>query len=140
MSSTSLGISLGASLCLSCMIFFMGWLSNTYGWNPDLIKWVIFPVVSYLVAFGFNTLTQVVTCHTVQLQKVALVSLFVPGFILFAFLLTLLSFVRSPIEIALPLSARDQYGGMVALAFYTFWATMFGEAFSTGYMTDCPST
>jgi hypothetical protein len=121
------------------MIFFMGWLSNTYGWNPDLLKWIIFPVISYLVAFGFNALTQVISCRTVQFPKVALLSLIVPGFILIAFLLTLLSFVRSPIEIALPLSARSQYGGMVALAFYTFWATMFGEAFSAGYMTDCPS-
>jgi len=121
------------------MIFFMGWLSNTYGWNPDLLKWVIFPVVSYLVAFGFNTLIQSITCRTVQFPNVALVSLFVPGFILFTFLLTLLSFVRSPIEIALPPSIRSQYGGMVAISFYVFWATMFGEAFSTGYMTDCPS-
>lgn len=140
MSSVTLGISLGASLCLSCMIFFMGWLSDTHGWNPNLLKWAIFPIISYLVAFGFNTLTQVVSCHTVQLPKVALVSLFVPGFILVAFLLTLLPFVRSPIEIALPPSIRSQYGGMVALFFYVFWATMFGEAFSTGYMTDCPSS
>jgi hypothetical protein len=137
MGSVNIGFSLATSVWLSTLYFFLGWLCLKYNWNIHIIQWAIFPVIAYGISLGMNSIAQVITCQKVSLPKLALTSLFVPGFILVAFLLTLVSFIRSPIEVVISPSSRPLYGSIFAISFYVFWATMFGEAISIGTATDC---
>ena len=66
-------------------------------------------------------------------------SLSVPITILLFLLLCLLPFIRSPIEEAVPYKLRDKYAVLFAIAFYMFWAGMFGESLASGFAMSCPS-
>jgi hypothetical protein len=39
---------------------------------------------------------------------------------------------------AVSVSYKAQYGGLLAIAFYMFWAGMFGEAIAGGFIQGCP--
>ena len=137
MGSVNIGFSLATSVWLSALYFFLGWLSLKYNWNMYILQWAIFPVIAYFISLGMNTVAQSISCHKVSLPHIAFTSLFVPGFILVAFLLTLIPFIRSPIEVVISPSSRPLYGSIFAISFYVFWATMFGEAISVGTATAC---
>jgi len=137
MGSVNIGFSLATRVWLSTLYFFLGWLCLKYYWNIHILQWAIFPVIAYGISLGMNAIAQVITCNKVSMSPVALSSLFVPGFILVAFLLTLISFIRSPIEVVISPSSRAVYGPIFAISFYVFWATMFGEAISVGSATAC---
>ena len=82
-------------------------------------------------------MTQAIVCKTVEMKQIALISLMIPGAVLISLLLTLLQFVRSPIEVAIPIAQRNAYGSTFAIAFYSFWASMFGNALGSNFITAC---
>lgn len=135
--STTLGVSLAIGLAMFGLVTILGWLSNTYGWNANLLKWFVLPILGYGITLAINSLLQVLSCGTVNMAKLATGGLVVPGAILAGLVLTLAGIVRSPIQNAVPLAYRLQYGGLVALAYYMFWAGMFGEAFAGGFAQAC---
>ena len=134
---TTLGVSLAVGLAMFGLVTILSWLSSIYGWNANLLKWFVLPVLAYGITLAINSLLQVMSCGTVNIQKIALGGLVVPGAILAGLVLTLAGIVRSPIQNAVPLAYRLQYGGVVALAYYMFWAGMFGEAFAGGFAQAC---
>jgi hypothetical protein len=138
-SSQILGLSfaMGISLLAGSMIF--GWLSNTYAFNANLLKWAVLPVYGYGVALGLNSFNQYITCKTVRPGQIAITSVTVPIAIFIFLLLTLLPLIRMPIEMAVPTQYVASYGGVVAVAFYMFWAGMFGEGIAAGFSQSCPS-
>lgn len=135
--STTLGVSLSLGLAMFALVTVLSWLSKTYGWNANLLKWGVLPMLAYGITLAINSLIQYLSCGSVNAQKIALGGLFVPGAVLVGLVLTLAGFVRSPIEKAVPLAYRLQYGGVIALAYYCFWAAMFGEAFAGGFAQAC---
>ena len=137
MGSVNVGFSIGTSLILSILYFFLGWLSVNYNWNMYILQWAIFPVIAYGVSFGMNIAAQTIACQQTDILPLFYTALIVPGFILISFLLTLVRFIRSPIEIVISPSSRAVYGPIFAISFYIFWATMFGEAISVGSATAC---
>ena len=64
-------------------------------------------------------------------------SLSIPIAILFFLILSLSSFIRSPVEIAVPSYFRAKYAGIFAVGFYMFWAGMFGESLASGLAQSC---
>lgn len=135
--STTLGVSLSLGLAMFALVTLLSWISSTYGWNANLLKWAVLPALAYGITLAINSLIQVLSCGSVNIQRIAMSSLFVPGAVLIGLVLTLAGFIRSPIEKAVPLAYRLQYGGMIALAYYSFWAAMFGEAFAGGLAQAC---
>jgi phosphate/sulfate permease len=141
MSTTAqtLGLSVGLGMCLFAITIFFGWLSISYNLNQNFLKWVLLPTLGYIIAIGFNSLIQGVSCKNVEFYQIAVGSLPVLTFIYFFLLLTLLGFVRAPIQSAVPLRYRQIYGGILSIGFYMFWAGMFGEAVSGGFAQICKS-
>ena len=135
--STTLGLSLAVGLAMFSLVTILSWLSSTYGWNANLLKWFVLPVFAYGITLAINSLVQFMSCGSVTIQTIATGGLIVPGAILAGLVLTLAGIVRSPIQNAVPLAYRLQYGGVVALAYYMFWAGMFGEAFAGGFAQAC---
>jgi hypothetical protein len=138
-SGITTGISFAVGVSLVGISLFLSWLSTNYGFNMDLLKWLLLPTLGYLVALGLNMFLQQVSCGKSSITQIAIASSPIPIAILFFLLITLIGFVRAPIESAVPLAYRTQYGQSMALAFYMFWAGMFGEGLAGGFAQGCPA-
>ncbi len=136
-STSTMMMSVGVGFALLTTTILFGYLSNTYGFSGNMLKWVLLPVVGYGITFGFNAGVQAASCGSINPKQLALGSLVVPGAILFFLLLSLMSSVRYPVEQAVPLSYKGKWAGVFAVAFYMFWAGMFGEAFAGGLAQSC---
>lgn len=131
------GTSLGIGLFLAATTIFLGWIGMTYNLNQQLLRWFGLPILGYGVTFGFNAGVQLLTCKSMNFGQIASASAFTPGLVLLGLFLTLSGFIRSSIEIAVPLASRIKYGPIIAIAFYMFWAGMFGGALGTGFSLAC---
>jgi hypothetical protein len=133
----TLGMSASLGIMLFTLTVFMGWLSMTYSMSLDGLFWIGLPALGYGIAMALNSVLQRLTCGKINPVQMATGTLIVP-LVIFVFLgLTLLSIVRSPIESALSPQLRYTYGKIIPVAFYMFWAGMFGEAISSGFAQSC---
>ena len=134
-STTTLVMSLAIGVALIGVTLFMGYLSSTYNISANMLKWVVLPTVGYGITLGFNSFIQSVTCGSVNIKQIAMGSLTVPIAILLGLLLCLSSFIRSPVEAAF----RGTDPMIYAIAFYMFWAGMFGMSIASGFAQSCAS-
>lgn len=134
----TLGISLALGISLVTLTVFFGWLSVSYhGINFNLLKWIFLPTLGYGIAIAINCALQYISCGTINISQLAIGSIPVLLSILGFLVLSLIGFVQAPIAIALPLRYQPMYGKILAVAFYMFWAGMFGEAISGGFAQGC---
>ena len=140
MSTTNtLWMSVCIGISLFTLTFLLAYLHLNYNFHIGLLKWILLPTLGYGITLGFNSFVQSISCGSVNIQQVALGSLPVPGFIIGFLCLTLLMFVKSPVINAVPPNLRFNYGEIFAIAFYMFWAGMFGESLSSGFAQSCSS-
>jgi hypothetical protein len=139
MSTTeTLGLSLALGVILFGMTLLFAWMSDVYGVNYTFLKWLVLPTLGYCVALGLNAVTQYVSCNgAINISQLSLGSIPIVLSIYFFLLLSLFGFVRAPIQSALSMNLRLKYGTTFAIAFYMFWAGMFGEAISGGFAQGC---
>ncbi len=135
--SVTVGASVALGLGMFALVVVLSWVSTNYGVHANTLKWIGLPLLAYGITLGVNSLIQYTSCQSVNMKQVAVSALFVPGAVLVGLVLTLLGIVRSPIEKAVPLVYRLQYGGVIALAYYCLWAAMFGEAVAGGFAQSC---
>ena len=135
--TTTLLMSVSIGISLFTLTFLLGYIHLTYSINSNLLKWLFLPTLGYGITLGFNSFIQRISCSSVNIIQIAMGSLPVPIAIILFLLLSLMSFIRSPVESALPSNLRDNYGGIFAIAFYMFWAGMFGESVSSGFAQSC---
>ena len=135
---TTLGLSMAMGLVLFTLTLLFGHLHSAYGIHADFLKWLVLPTLGYCIAVGLNSFIQSVSCGFVKIQQIAMGSISIPIAILFFLVISLSSFIRSPIESAVSPSLRAKYGGIFALGFYMFWAGMFGESIASGFSQSCP--
>jgi hypothetical protein len=127
-------MSFAMGLSLFGFTMFLGWLASTYGLNENVLKWLVLPIFGFGAAFGANSILQLTSCNTFKPIQIATGSSFVLVAILSFLLLSLISFVRSPIESILP---NPKYRKLFAISFYMFWAGMFGEALASSLAQSC---
>jgi hypothetical protein len=137
--SQLLGLSFAMGAALFTITVLLGWFSMQYSWSANLLKWLLLPALGYVVALGINSTIQYISCKTIKPGQIAIISSSIPIAIYAFLLLTLISFIRSPIEMAVPESYKAKYGGLFAIAFYMFWAGMFGEGLAGGFSQTCPT-
>ena len=135
--TTTLALSFAVGIALFGSTIILGWLSTTYKWNENFTKWIVLPVISFVVTFLINIIVQTITCKKTEYPKIASGAILVPVFVLCGLLISLSGLIRSPIESAIPLASRLKYGSLFAIGYYVFWAGMFGEAFSGGFAQAC---
>jgi hypothetical protein len=136
-SGTTLGISLAMGLSLAAMAMFIGWAAVQYGLSETMLKWALLPTLGYAIGIGLNLLVQQVSCGKVNYKQIAVGTTAIPLAILLFLLLSSAGIVRAPVVDAVPLAYKLQYGASFAVAFYMFWAGMFGEAISGGFAQSC---
>ena len=137
--TNTLWMSACIGISLFTLTFLLSYLHLTYRINANLLKWIFLPTLGYGITLGFNSFIQRVSCGSVNISQIAMGCLPIPIAIIFFLLLSLMSFVRNPVEKALPLIMRENYGGIFAIAFYMFWAGMFGESLASGFAQNCSS-
>jgi hypothetical protein len=137
--TTTLWISVAVGIALFTITLFIGYLHITYNLNETMLKWILLPTLGYAITLGLNTFVQSISCGKVNIQQIAMGSVMVPIAILLFLMLTLSSWVRSPVESAVPFEMRAQYAGLLAVGFYMFWAGMFGESVASGFAQSCPT-
>jgi hypothetical protein len=116
-----------------------------YIFIPDIVKpmpmvalFLAVPFISYVSGLGLNSLSQYIYCNKVNMPQIAMVSSFAPGFvILFASLVWLMPFLRSPVESILPLTADVDMKYAMGFAFYLLWAGIYGQNIASGMLQSC---
>ena len=136
--TTTLWISVAIGIALLTITLLIGYLHITYKINGNLLKWIVLPTLGYLITIGLNTFIQSISCGSINIKQIAMGSLTVPIAIIFFLVLSLASWIRSPIESAIPFNLRAEYAGIIAIGFYMFWAGMFGESIASGFAQSCP--
>lgn len=136
----TLGLSFGMGIALVGLSLFLDWIEKTFLYNTGALKWILLPTLGYGIALAINSLTQTASCGKMKISQIAIGSSVIPIAIFLFLFLNLSSFVRSPIESTLAPSQRASMGPGLALAFYMFWAGMFGEAIAGGFAQACPAT
>jgi hypothetical protein len=136
-SAQTIGVSAAMGIILFGLTVLFAWFSQTYGWSANLLKWVGLPMIGFGIALGLNSILQISSCQTINILQVVKASSSVLVAIILALLVTMAGVIRSPIEAAVPLVYKLKYAGMFAVAFYMFWAGMFGEALASGFAQVC---
>jgi hypothetical protein len=136
-SAQTLGMSAAMGLSLIGVTFLLGWFHIQSKWNANILKWILLPTIGFSISLGLNSILQYTTCNTVKVNQILYGGLTVLGFILFGLFITMSSIIRKPIESIVPLHYMANYGGIFAIAFYMFWAGMFGEAIASGFAQSC---
>jgi hypothetical protein len=136
---STLGMSFAVGLALFATTMLLGWLSKLYNFNANILKWLVLPTIGFGVALGLNSGLQYAICGSLNFPQIAQGSLVVLGSIILFLFLTLLSFIRAPIEGIVPPEYYKKWGGVIALAYYMFWAGMIGETFAGGFAQSCPT-
>ena len=137
--TTTLWTSVAVGTVLFTITILLGFINIQYDINANFLKWIVLPTVGYLITIGFNAFIQSTVCKSINIKQIAMGSLSVPITILIFLLLSLVPFIRSPIEEAVPYKLRDKYSVLFAIAFYMFWAGMFGESVASGFSMSCAS-
>lgn len=130
-----MSVSVGVSLFMLTLL--LNYIHNSYNVNVIFLKWAVLPTVGYGITLAFNSFIQSIFCGSVNIKQIAMGSLSVPIAILAGLVLSLSSFIRSPIESAFSGKDRDLYGMLFAIGFWMFWAGMFGESFASGFAQSC---
>jgi hypothetical protein len=138
--ATTFGLSFSMGAALVGLSLFLGWVAVTYKFNETAMKWLLLPTLGYGLAVALNSGVQNVFCNKTSIKQIATGGTVVPVAILIFLLLSTFGIVRAPVEQAVPLAYRIQYGQSMALAFYMFWAGMFGEALAGGFAQACPAS
>jgi hypothetical protein len=136
-SAQTIGVSAAMGVILFGLTVLFAWFSQTYGWSANLLKWVGLPMIGFGIALGLNSILQYTTCQTINILQLLKASSSVLVAIILMLCITMAGIVRSPIEAAVPLAYKLKYAGMFAIAFYMFWAGMFGEALASGFAQVC---
>jgi hypothetical protein len=133
----TLSSSLAIGIALISIVFLMGWLKDQYALNINFLKWLALPLIAYGFSLGINSTINYITCKKLNISQVSYSSLFVPFSVLLFLLLSNIGFLQSPILAAVPQYYHAKYGYIFILAFYMFWAAMFGEALASGFAQGC---
>lgn len=131
-----MGFALGTALFATTML--LGWISNRYNWDANTLKWIVLPTIGYGIGMGLNSALQFTFCGSINPIQIAKGSLSILGAIVLFLILTLFSFIRSPIEAVVSPKYYSQWAGIVALSYYMFWAGMLGETVAAGAAQLCP--
>lgn len=135
----SFGIVHGLLLAMAFPLFYVVLPMFTHSRNIVVLVFFI-PLISYLWGLGLNALSQYITCKTVSGQQIAIASSLGPAFVLlFSTIVYFASFLRSPVESILPLSADGDMKYALGFSFYLFWAGMYAQTISSGMVQSCPS-
>ncbi len=137
---TTFGLSFAMGSALVSLSLLLGWVSRTFLVDQTLLQWILLPTLGYVVALGINSLVQQMFCGKINIKQLAVGATTIPIAVVLFLLLMLLGFVRAPVVQAVPLAYRMQYGATMALAFYMFWAGMFGEGLAGGFAQACPAS
>lgn len=132
------GLSIAVGVSLVAAVFMFSYMTKSLGFGGTPLQWIGLPLFGYGIAVGLNAVIQKLSCGAIRPGQIAFVSGLIPLAIVSFLVLTLSRFVRSPIVDAIPLAYRLSYGNIFALAFYMFWAGMFGEAVAGGLIQGCP--
>jgi hypothetical protein len=135
----TLGMSAALGAILAASTIFIGWWALLYSLPINSLFWIGLPIIGYGISIGLNSIFQLSKCGKVNMIQLATGNIVVPLAILAFLGLTMLSIVRSPIDSALTPQIRYTYGKIIPIAFYMFWAGMFGEAVASGFAQSCGS-
>jgi hypothetical protein len=135
----TLGMSAALGAILATLTIFLGWWALNSSLPIDSLFWIGLPILGYGISMGLNSIFQLSKCGKVNAIQLATGNLVIPLIILGFLGLSMISIVRSPIESALSAQVRYTYGKIIPIAFYMFWAGMFGEAVASGFAQSCGS-
>jgi hypothetical protein len=133
----TLSSSIAIGIVLVSIVFLMGWLKDQYAMNINILKWLGLPLIAFVFSLGINSAINYSICKKLNISQISYSSLFVVLSVLLFLGISNIGFLQSPILSAVPQYLRGNYGYIFILAFYMFWAGMFGESLASGFAQGC---
>ena len=136
-----IAFSFAEGLLLFLATSLVGLFASQASQHTDVFVWMFLPVFGYVSTFGLLSGLNYSNCKSVNVPLVARASLFTVAAVIVFLLLSKLSFFQGFIIPALPYTLQESVGPTVAVAFYMFWAGMYGGAIGSGFASSCgPAT
>jgi len=106
-----------------------------------LIMLLLLPVLSWAITCLFNVFIQMIRCGSVNAPQVLINGIPTVGFVaLLGGLSQLISIMRYPIEIVLPLTLTPEMKKGIAVSFYIFWGAIYGQSLGGSLSQSCGKT
>jgi hypothetical protein len=133
------GISFGMALLV---ILYIPIYNLIAGCNSSRrVFWITFILWGWLVNFAGNAIIQSTACENVDYSQITFNALTIPTFMLIFAGISFIPFFSTAVEKALPLKivqVGPQEVGAYTIAYYIFWAALFGQMISGGISSACP--
>jgi hypothetical protein len=98
----------------------------------------VLTVVSFVVAFLLNTITQYMSCgnlNGIQLASTSAIPAGITGAVIFT--LYWIPFLESPVLSVLPETLTPIYKKGLSQGFYVLWAGLYGQLLASGFVQTC---
>ena len=106
-----------------------------------LIMLLLLPVLSWAITCLFNVFIQMIRCGSVNAPQVLINGIPTVGFVaLLGGLSQLISIMRYPIEVVLPLTLTPDMKKGIAVSFYIFWGAIYGQSLGGSLSQSCGKT
>ena len=103
-----------------------------------LIMLLLLPVLSWAITCLFNVFIQMIRCGSVNAPQVLINGIPTVGFVaLLGGLSQLISIMRYPIEVVLPLTLTPEMKKGIAVSFYIFWGAIYGQSLGGSLSQSC---
>jgi hypothetical protein len=133
------GYSIGQGLILFLATTLIGLFASSVNMSFRLLAYSILPIVAYLSSLALLSAVNYGACGDVSLPLIARASIFTPGAVLVFLVISGFTFFQGFVLNVLPPDLRASFGAVLAVAFYMFWAGMYGGAFGVGFANSCPN-
>ncbi len=133
----TIAFSLAGGLLLFLAACLTGLFSTQASQSATVFLWIFLPIFGYLSSFGILSALNYTSCGSISIPIVARSAIFTVAAVIGFLLLSSLEFFRNFIIPALPYTLQESIGPTLAVAFYMFWAGMYGTAFGAGFASSC---
>lgn len=134
-----LGYSIGQGLILFLATTLIGLFASSINVSFSILCYIALPIIAYISSLGLLSAVNYGACGEVSLPLIAKASIFTPGSVIAFLLLSSFTFFQGFVLNVLPMDLRTSFGPVLAVAFYMFWAGMYGGAFGVGFANSCPN-
>jgi hypothetical protein len=133
-------ITIGSAIFIMLIVMVGILMISSMGFTGLLIKWLLLPIISYCISFGFNALLQNIQCNKVNIGQIAKVTVFTPAVIIAGILIVdYVPFLLYPIRAAM-VGFSDNAIKMVGTSFIIFWAAYYAQILEASLSLVCKST
>lgn len=120
-------------IALGIIPYFLGFLNI----RSDIFLWITMIFVSYGLAVAINSIIQLTSCGRLDIKRVAMLSTFLPFFVLIFLGISYIGFLSWAIVGLLPSEMDSNTKQLISRGYWIFWGAFYGQVLAGGFAQSC---